>query len=340
MRIARRPFLITLTGAIAGNTLAGRAQGLDTVSVGHLQVADAAPLWIAKANGYYRDVGLNVALTPFDSGADMIAPLGTGQLDIGAGSPSAGLYNAVARGVDLKIVADTAIGAGKVVVRKALVDSGRYSGPASLRGMRLAQPAKGVVTNAIAAVFLKTGGLDYATDVNTIYLGFPQQVAALENGAIDFTVTPEPLATIERNRGVGTIVATQDQFYPDEEIAVILYGGAFVRNRPDVARRFMVAYVRGLRFYRGALKGGRFAGPNAEAVIAIIAANLKTDPVLLRQITPNDVNPNARINLPSLARDYNLYRSWGYIPTPISLPTLVDMQYVDHSIQVLGAVRA
>ena len=57
----------------------------------------------------------------------MVAPLGTGQLDAGAGSASAGLYNAVARGIKIKIVADKAssapgYGATKILVRK---DRGR-----------------------------------------------------------------------------------------------------------------------------------------------------------------------------------------------------------------------
>jgi hypothetical protein len=38
----------------------------------------------------------------------MVAPLGSGELDVGGGTVSAGLYNAVARGINLKVVADQA----------------------------------------------------------------------------------------------------------------------------------------------------------------------------------------------------------------------------------------
>jgi NitT/TauT family transport system substrate-binding protein len=341
MTIARRRFLTALAGTMAAGTMPGRTQGLDAVSVGYLPVVTDSPLFIAQANGYFRDAGLNVSLMPFDSAAFMIAPLGTGQLDAGAGAPAAGLYNAAARGIAVKMVANMAIdtrgyGFQKVVVRKSLVESGKYTGPASLRGMRLAQPAKGTASNLIAAAFLKTGGLNYLTDVETIYLGFADQIAALQNGAIDFTTAAEPFATIEANRGVGSIVATDDQFYPDQEIAGILYGGPFMRERPDVAKRFMVAYVRALRFYRGALKDGHLAGPNADKVIAIVAAQLKAEPALLRQITANDVNPDGRLNVASLQRDYDTFRTWGYVTEPVSVPGLVDMQYVDHAVQVLG----
>ncbi len=53
-----------------------------------------------------RPKGIDVEFTSFDSAAKMIAPLGTGQLEVGAGSPTAGFYNAVARGLDVRMVAD------------------------------------------------------------------------------------------------------------------------------------------------------------------------------------------------------------------------------------------
>ena len=43
---------------------------------------------------------------PFASAAKMVVPLGTGDLDVGGGTVAAGLYNAVARGINIKIVAD------------------------------------------------------------------------------------------------------------------------------------------------------------------------------------------------------------------------------------------
>ena len=36
----------------------------------------------------------------FTAAPQMIAPLGTGQLDVGSGSPSASFYNGVARGLN------------------------------------------------------------------------------------------------------------------------------------------------------------------------------------------------------------------------------------------------
>jgi NitT/TauT family transport system substrate-binding protein len=80
-----------------------------------------------------------VKMTDFQSGAMMVAPLGTGELDAGGGSASAGLYNAVLRGIKIKIVADKAssppgYGATKLLVRKDLIDSGRYKTLKDIKG--------------------------------------------------------------------------------------------------------------------------------------------------------------------------------------------------------------
>ena len=80
--------------------------GPQDVTVGLPAVVTDAPFFIAQANGYFKDEGLTVHFEDFASAAKMIAPLGAGEIDVGAGAPSVGLYNAVARGIGIKIVAD------------------------------------------------------------------------------------------------------------------------------------------------------------------------------------------------------------------------------------------
>jgi len=83
-------------------------------------------------------------------------------------------------------------------------------------------------------------------------------------------------------------------------------------------------------YYRGALKDGRLAGPNADDVIAILVASTPIkDPAIFRQITPNGVDPEGKVNRASLQRDLDLWRSMGLINGPIALDQVVDMSFVD-----------
>jgi len=97
--------LIGAAVALSGSALAADPVA---VTVGAAGTTSDAPIYIADKKGYFNDEGLAVKVTDFRSAADMVAPLGTGELDVGAGSASAGLYNAVLRGVRIKIVADKA----------------------------------------------------------------------------------------------------------------------------------------------------------------------------------------------------------------------------------------
>ena len=85
------------------------AQAPIEVKLGSNLVISDAAFFIAERNGYFKEQGLTVKVINFDSGPKMIAPLGSGQLDIAAGATSAGLLNAAARGIDIKIVADKGI---------------------------------------------------------------------------------------------------------------------------------------------------------------------------------------------------------------------------------------
>jgi NitT/TauT family transport system substrate-binding protein len=133
------------------------------ITVGVTGTMSDAPIYIAAKKGYFSDEGLDVNVTTFRSAADMVAPLGTGQIEAGAGSASAALYNAVARGIRIKIVAEKAssppgYGATKILVRKDHVDAHRYRTPGDLKGMRVAMNAPGVSNTVTLNALLKSVG--------------------------------------------------------------------------------------------------------------------------------------------------------------------------------------
>src|SRR6266545_5532067 len=57
------------------------------VMMGELGSASDSGLFIALEKGYFAEQGIEVERTRFNTAADMVAPLGTGQLDVGGGAP-------------------------------------------------------------------------------------------------------------------------------------------------------------------------------------------------------------------------------------------------------------
>ena len=173
---------IAMSHGIGGAAVAQPAQ-LTQVAIGITNTATDVGFFIADKKGYFRDAGIEMTMTSFASAARMIAPLGSGQLDVGAGTVAAGLYNAVERGIRLRIVADKGsvtdeLEYSTLLVRKDLVDSGRYKTLADLKGMTIAAAAQGTGSESSLNEALKKGGLKFS-DVNVVYMGFPEMLVAL-----------------------------------------------------------------------------------------------------------------------------------------------------------------
>ena len=329
--------LLCCAGALAAEPV--------VVRIGVVNASSDVGFFIADKKGYFKQEGLAVTFTPFNSAAKMVAPLGAGQLDVGGGSPSAGLYNAIERGIDIKIVADkgsTPPGYGfqPLLVRKDLVDSGRYKTLKDLKGMKIAGSAPGSASTSTLNEALKKAGLKYA-DVERVFMAFPQHVMALQNKAVDAAMTTEPSATLAVQSGAAVRIMGDDSYYPNHQLAVVLYAGDFIKNNPDAAKRFMRAYLRAIRDYNDALKDGKIAGPNAQEVIAILTeyTHIK-DPAVYRAITPHGCNPDGRVHEPSLKNDLQFFRDEGQVTGKVSIDKVLDNSFVDAALKELGPYKA
>jgi NitT/TauT family transport system substrate-binding protein len=316
------------------------AQQPDVVKIGVNNVISDIVFYIAQERGFFSEQKLKVEMIPFDSGPRMIAPLGVGQIDVGAGASSAGLYNAVARGIDVKIVADkgsTPRGYDymPLIVRKDLADSGKVKSFADLKGLKIAAAGPGSATNSKLNVALRKGGLTYK-DSHNVNMSYPQQVAALTSKAIDASITTEPLASQAINGGIA-VCLSDDTLYPGQQVAVLLYGSDLINKRHDVAERFMIAYVKASRVYNDATRGGHFDGPGADAVVELImkTTGLK-DRNLFKSMIPNGISPDGAVNKESLAEDLRFFIAEGLIEKPVKVDDVLDMSFVDNAVKKLG----
>jgi NitT/TauT family transport system substrate-binding protein len=335
---------LVATGCALGLVVAmtGAAPAADQVKIGISRTISDAGYYIADAMGFFRDEGLEVSILGFNSAAQMIAPLGTGDLDVGGGTVSAGFYNAVGRGIGMKIVADQAsikpgYGYSSLMVRKDLVDSGRYKTFADLKGMKVAIGAPGTGTASALNEALKLGGLKYG-DVDVVYIGFPEHLPTYRNKGIDASITNEPTMTRAIEEGVAVRMAGNDVTYPGQQTAATTFSDHFIKGRRDTAERFVRAYLRGVRVYNDALKDGHLAGPKANEVIPILVkyTTIK-DESMFRRMIPSYCNPNGEVNVASLRKDLDFFRELGLIEKKdASVEGVVDTSFAKAAVAKLG----
>jgi NitT/TauT family transport system substrate-binding protein len=334
--------IVTMAAALAGAMLAmsAAAQAADSVTVGTGGSASDAPFYIAQDRGYFKDENLDVKLLVLDSGAKVIAPLGTGELDVGSGALSVGFWNALARGVKFRVVADrghTEKGYyyQSVFMRKELIDSGAMKSLKDLAGKRMGFAAQGVTSLSLLNEAAKGAGFKFE-DVTPVYLSFPSQIAAMQNGALDGSFLIEPQATVAASAGYGVRFMNTDDFYPHQQITVLFYSEKFATERADVAARLMRAWLRGARTYNDAIKDGHIAGPGADAVVESMAKNFNMDPELVRRMFATAIDPNGDVNAAGIQKDLDFFQKQGWVPGGPKASDFIDMSFAHKAAASLG----
>jgi NitT/TauT family transport system substrate-binding protein len=334
--------MVVLMGALALGGISSVAQTSMAVKVASAHIASDIGFFLAIKKGYFRDEGLSVELTQLANAPQMIGPLGRGQLDVGAGTVAAGLYNAVERDIALRAVADKGsmrpgYGFSGLLVRKDLVDSGRFKTFKDLKGMKIAVGTFGSANSSAVNEALKRGGLTWA-DASFAELQFPQHLPAFANKAIDASMTNEPTSTQAVKQGLAVRIAGNDEIYPNQQTAVVLYSEIFMKQRPQVALKFMRAYIRAVRDYNDALKDGKLAGPNADEVVAVLTEyTFIKDPQVHREITPAAIDPDGKLSLSGLSNDLAYFKEQKLLADPnMSVERIVDTAIAAQAVKELG----
>jgi NitT/TauT family transport system substrate-binding protein len=340
----RRSSLLASLGSIlaSGTTLsAARAAELITVHIGYSKVASDAPLWIADKLGYFAAEGLQSDLFLAQSSEQMMPLLSSGQLDFASSAAGASLYNGVLHGADVRAVADTGsdppgYGWAQFLVRTEHVKSGRFKTLRDMKGMTICGAARASSSAPQLAHLIAKAGLKF-TDVKREVLPYTQHQVALENGAIDASLTVEPFATFAVEAGAAVKIAANDQFYPNQQISVLIASGQIVRQKRDVGARFMRAWLRANRYYNDAFEHGHMSGPNADAVVKIMAMETGAPEALFRRTVPIPMDPNGKLNLVSMRDDLAFYKAQGFIEGDISVEAVVDLSLAADVAHQLGA---
>ena len=338
LRGALASLLLTVIPALG----ATGALAADKVTIGMVNAVSDGTLFIAQDKGYFAQEGIEAEFIEFDTGAKMVAPMGAGQLDVGGGAASAGLYNAVDRGIRIKLVADKATNVKGApfqffMVRKALLDSGEVRSLKDMKGRKVAITGAGGSDASVLNEAMKSAGLTYG-DVEKIYLGFPQHAPAFQNGAIDGSITTEPTSTNILKLGAAGILTGNDAFYPNAQTATIMFSNDFAEKRKDVALRFMKAYLRAARDFNDALVGGKLQGPGGDELVAILAKHtVIKSPEVLRNMAMHGVNPNGTLNVESLKKDLVFFKETGDVTSAtVSVDQVVDQSFAAEAAKALG----
>lgn len=296
-------------------------------------VSDAG-VFIAFDKGYFKQEGIDLELVTLKTAADAPPLLARGDIEVAGGSTSAALYNAIVRGIDMRIVADKGVhpkglGWQVVAVRKDL--AGQVKTPADLKGRKIALSCNSCSVDYFLMVVLKQANLNIK-DVDTVDMAVPDMLAAFGNKSIDAGVLVEPNATTASEQGLAVSWITIDQVDPGNQAAVIIMSPTFASN-VDVARRFIVAYVKGLRDYNDAFVKNK---GKAETISILTKYTSVKDAAQYQKVVLAALNPDGAMNIESLAQQQEFFIERGGMTSRVDLKKAIDTQFVEYAVQKLG----
>lgn len=339
----RRQFLIAGATLAAASPFAGaaRAQGV-TARVGYIPIVGTAPFFVANGEGWLKQGGIETAITVFESGPNMIQALASGTIDIYVAGV-APLAVARSRGVDIRVVASTAVGENVVVTAPSLTKffTDGVAPAAAFKAFRAAngKPARlatqppGSVPDTVLEYWLwEVAKVDKA-DVAIVPMGIDATQQAILAGAVDGGTVREPALTILQTRNPQIkLVAGGEEVFPGQPGTVVAVSGAFATKNPDAVQ----AVVNGL------VKAAALIKTDPDKAAPHVAAALGkgiVDPALIRKAL---VSPASRFEIDPRkiiepARAMQAYQvKLGSLDKEAPFDGLFETQYYERAVKAGG----
>src|SRR5580765_4313628 len=212
--------MLLALAAIAGGIVlspVAEAQAPVPLKIGVLKLTSSAPIFIGVEKGYFKEFGVEPELVYFQAAQPIAVALASGDVEVGATGLTAGLYNIVAGGVQIWIVADKGRewpdhNLTALVVRKDLYDNGVRT-MRELKGRKIGVTQIGSTFHYNVGRYLEKEGMAPG-DVELVPLqALPALSDALTAKRVDAVATAEPFVSRLESTGAGvSIIQTGDAF--------------------------------------------------------------------------------------------------------------------------------
>ena len=255
---SRRTLLKTAAAATALGALGApsivRAQAVK-VRVGFWPVAAGLPFFAAVEKGYFKEAGLEVEPLKFAGAQQVMEAMLSGRSDgssNGTGSANLAIGEIAQPGL-FKIFATNPSNAKYVLDEFIVPKDSPAKTMADLKGKKVAS-GPGIQNVTLAKTMLERSG---ATGATVMELPIGQHIAALVAGQVDACYTLEPTGTIGRMNGTTRVLESGvvARYILGDPMAP-WHGGAasltteFIKKNPEVAKKFIAAYARGIELVR------------------------------------------------------------------------------------------
>ena len=323
---ARRRRQLLQAGAASLAVLAApaivRAQGAAAkLRIGFWPVAAGLPFFAAVDKGYFKEAGLDVEPLKFAGAQQVMEGMLAGRCDGSAnGTGSANLaIGEIAQPGLFKIFCTNPSNAKYVLDEFIVAKDSPVKSVAELAGKKVAS-GPGIQNVTLCKTMLERAGAKGAT-VSELSIG--QHVAALVAGQVDACYTLEPTGTVGRMNGTTRVVeaGVVAKYILGDPMAP-WHGGAasltsdFIRKNPEVAKKYIAAYARGVELVRSKPDEARQFMKGYTAIEGKLTAEVPLASYMLyNEFKPSDVA--------YFQKFYDLFTEKGIFEKKVAVDTLL-----------------
>ncbi|WP_339226117.1 ABC transporter substrate-binding protein [Oceanobacillus sp. FSL K6-2867] len=308
-----------------------------SVEIGMLKLTSSAPLFIALEKGFFEEEGIDAQVSWFEAAQPIAVATAGGDVDVGATGITASLYNMVAGGEELVIVADKGREQEGYSSTALLVHSDSdIESVEDLKDKKIGITQTGSTFHYMAGRLLEEHGLTSA-DVEMVPVNsVPGLMETLQSKQVDAVLLNEPNITMVLDEGYGKVI-TQVGDVIDYQTSGIFFSKAFAGDT-DKATKFLKAYAKATQYYYDAVltkeNGEIVPGENYDEVIQIIAEYTDQEPAIIERGLPY-MDPYGQLLAEDIQTQIDWYVKEELIGAPVDADKIVNPNLLDQALKEL-----
>lgn len=351
MKKVSRRRLLTTSGAAGLAAFAGassvRAQAQDTLNIGLSPFINQATIFLANDLGYFSKVGLDIRMKVFMDGALVVAPMLSGEVELGVMTPNAGFFNSIYRGGPFR--AFLCNGQGRrgravttVVARSDHYDAGIKTLPdlARMRGKVAAVGAAGSINQYGLASALKLAGLDPVKDVQwQTSVPQPDIIKQFGQNQVDVADITYHLAYLGQNQGFCRILFSRDEILPDSQVAMHTVRDDMLERRRETVVRYAMACIQAGRLFNQVAGAPDKHGDTLKLIVKSIVPR---DEALLKAVAPHWewIAEDGTPNIASIMAQQDFWAdTFKMVERKVPQDRVVDTSIAKEAVQRLAAEK-
>lgn len=306
------------------------------VSVAMLKLTSSAPIFIGIEKGFFKEEGLEVDPQWFEAAHPIAVATASNKVDVGATGITASLFNMVAGGQPLTIVADKGreqkgYSSSAVLVTTELWDKG-VRNIEDLKGKKIGITQTGSTFHYMIGRMLEARGLTL-NDVELVPLTkVSAQMASLQSKQVDAVILNEPNIGRVTTEGYGKVIAQVGDMM-DYQTSAIFFSPNLVKDK-ETGIKFMKGYIKATRYYYDAVLG-KTPGKNYDEVIQIIAKYTGAPAADIKAGLPY-MDREGKLLSEDIQTQISWYKSHKMIEKPLEAKQVTDTALWEAALKQLG----